>query len=142
MIFESYTVLFIVIFFGVLLSKVKVFNIGLGSSAYIFVALLFGHYGFVIPEVIESFGLILFIFSVGIQAGPGFFDSFRTGEARYYLAPVFILIFLALLFSYISFSYTHLRAHETVLDLVCLLLLEKKYFFFHFFILLLLALFF
>lgn len=111
MIFESYTVLFIVIFFGVLLSKVKVFNIGLGSSAYIFVALLFGHYGFVIPEVIESFGLILFIFSVGIQAGPGFFDSFRTGEARYYLAPVFILIFLALLFSYILGQLFDLSSH-------------------------------
>ena len=41
-------------------------------------ALLFGHFGVSIPKELGNFGLVLFIFTIGIQAGPGFFDSFRT----------------------------------------------------------------
>ena len=40
-------------------------------------ALLFGHFGVIIPKELGNFGLVLFIFTIGIQAGPGFFDSFR-----------------------------------------------------------------
>ena len=44
----------------------------------IFIALLFGHFGVIIPKELGNFGLVLFIFTIGIQAGPGFFDSFRS----------------------------------------------------------------
>ena len=47
-------------------------------SAVIFIALLFGHFGVIIPKELGNFGLVLFIFTIGIQAGPGFFDSFRS----------------------------------------------------------------
>ena len=50
----------------------------LDVSAVIFIALLFGHFGVIIPKELGNFGLVLFIFTIGIQAGPGFFDSFRS----------------------------------------------------------------
>lgn len=98
---EPYIALFLIMTFGVALSKIRIANISLGSSSIVFVALIFGHYGFEVPVSIENIGLILFIFAVGIQAGPGFFESFRTGEARQYLVTVsvsLILLFLSSIF--------------------------------------------
>ena len=43
----------------------------------IFIALIFGHFGVSIPQSLGYFGLVLFIFTIGIQSGPGFFDSFK-----------------------------------------------------------------
>lgn len=60
-----------------MLGKVKVKGISLDVSAIIFVALLFGHFGVVMPDIFQKIGLIFFIYSVGIQAGPGFFESFK-----------------------------------------------------------------
>ncbi len=72
-----------VIAFGVLLGKVKIFGVSLGVTFVLFVGLLVGHFGFAInPNVlkfIQEFGLILFIFSIGLQVGPGFFSSFKKG---------------------------------------------------------------
>lgn len=91
--------------FGVLLSKVNIRGIGFGSTGIVLVALIFGHYGLAVPPSIEKIGLILFIFAVGIQAGPGFFESFKTGEARQYLIPTFtilgLLFIIALSLAYI-----------------------------------------
>ena len=72
-----------VIAFGVLLGKVKIFGVSLGVTFVLFVGLLVGHFGFAInPNVlkfIQEFGLILFIFSIGLQVGPSFFSSFKKG---------------------------------------------------------------
>ena len=92
---EPYVCLFIIIFIGVLLSQVTIKGIGIGSSGVVIVAMILGHFGLTVPPSVEKIGLILFIFAVGIQAGPGFFESFRTGEARQYLVPVFICLGLA-----------------------------------------------
>ena len=56
--------------------RLKAFS--LGSSAIIFVALAFGHYGFTLPGEFQTLGLVLFIYSVGLQAGPGFISSFKS----------------------------------------------------------------
>lgn len=74
---SEYFILFLIITIGILLGKVKIFGITLDSSAVIFVALLFGHYGYSIPDIFQQIGLIFFIYSIGIQAGPGFFESFQ-----------------------------------------------------------------
>lgn len=72
-----------VISFGVLLGKIKIFGISLGVTFVLFVGLLVGHFGFSVNHnvlhFIREFGLILFIFSVGLQVGPGFFSSFKKG---------------------------------------------------------------
>ncbi len=69
---EPYFVLFVIFALGLLLGNIKIGGISLDSSAVIFAALLFGHFGFKVPDIIKEVGLILFIYSVGIQAGPGF----------------------------------------------------------------------
>ncbi len=72
-----------VISIGVLLGKIKIFGISLGVTFVLFVGLFVGHFGFSInPEVlhfIREFGLILFVFTIGLQVGPGFFSSFKKG---------------------------------------------------------------
>ena len=68
---------FIIIALGLALGKIKIKGISLGVSAVIFVALFFGHYGIIVPKTFQTLGLILFIYSIGIQAGPGFFESFK-----------------------------------------------------------------
>ncbi len=75
---SSYFALFLIVALGFVLGKVNIRGISLDVSAVIFIALLFGHFGVVIPKELGNFGLVLFIFTIGIQAGPGFFDSFRN----------------------------------------------------------------
>ena len=75
---SSYFALFLIVALGFMLGKIKIKGLSLDVSAVIFIALLFGHFGVVIPKELGNFGLVLFIFTIGIQAGPGFFDSFRS----------------------------------------------------------------
>ena len=76
-------VLALVISMGIFLGKIKLFGISLGITWILFVGIFFGHFGFIIEEpvlhFIKEFGLILFIYSIGMQVGPGFFSSFRQG---------------------------------------------------------------
>jgi putative transport protein len=73
----------LVIAVGVLLGKVKVGGISLGVTFVLFAGILAGHVGFTAPgpilTFIQDFGLILFVFCIGLQVGPGFFDSFKKG---------------------------------------------------------------
>lgn len=68
---------------GVWLGKLKVGGISLGVTFVLFVGLLMGHFGYIVnPDVlhfVREFGLILFIFSIGLQVGPSFFSSFKRG---------------------------------------------------------------
>lgn len=72
-----------VIAIGVLLGKIKIFGVSLGVTFVLFIGLLVGHFGFSINhntlKFVQDFGLILFIFSIGLQVGPGFFSSFKKG---------------------------------------------------------------
>ena len=75
---SSYFALFLIVALGFMLGRIKIKGLSLDVSAVIFIALLFGHFGVIIPKELGNFGLVLFIFTIGIQAGPGFFDSFRS----------------------------------------------------------------
>jgi uncharacterized transporter BT_2092 len=76
----------VVIFTGIYLGKIKILGVSLGVTFVLFVGLLLGHFGYTTsPEVLNflrDFGLILFIFSIGMQVGPGFFSSFKEGGIR------------------------------------------------------------
>jgi len=85
--------LFIIIALGFVLGKIKIKGFSFDVSAVIFAALLFGHLGISLPPAIQTMGLVLFIFTVGIQAGPGFFDSFRQRGRRYVLAAGLLVVF-------------------------------------------------
>ena len=72
----------IVIAIGVYLGKIKVFGVSLGVTFVLFAGILAGHIGFTAPTdiltFVQDFGLILFVFMIGMQVGPGFFESFGT----------------------------------------------------------------
>lgn len=72
-----------VIAVGVLLGKVKIGGISLGVTFVLFAGIVAGHIGFTAPvsllTFIQDFGLILFVFCIGLQVGPGFFESFKRG---------------------------------------------------------------
>ena len=72
----------IVIAIGVYLGKIKIFGVSLGVTFVLFAGILAGHIGFTAPTSIltfvQDFGLILFVFMIGLQVGPGFFESFGT----------------------------------------------------------------
>lgn len=75
-----------VIALGVYLGKLKFFGISLGVTFVLFVGILMGHFGYIVNHdvlhFIREFGLILFIFSIGLQVGPGFFSSFKKGGIK------------------------------------------------------------
>ncbi|WP_300727931.1 aspartate:alanine exchanger family transporter [uncultured Bacteroides sp.] len=75
---SSYFSVFLIVALGFMLGRIKVAGLSLDVSAVIFIALAFGHWGVTIPKELGNFGLVLFIFTIGIQAGPGFFHSFRS----------------------------------------------------------------
>ncbi|MDY4758037.1 MAG: putative transporter [Parabacteroides sp.] len=73
----------VVIATGIVLGKIKFFGVSLGITMVLFMGILLGHFGFNIDpglsHFFREFGLILFVYSVGMQVGPGFFSSFRKG---------------------------------------------------------------
>lgn len=73
----GYGVFFLLTTIGIFLGKIKIKGISLDTSAIFFIALIFGYYDLTIPDIIQQIGLIFFMYSVGIQAGPGFFESFK-----------------------------------------------------------------
>ena len=88
---SSYFALFVIVAIGFLLGRIQVKGLSLDISAVIFVALLFGHFGVVIPKELGTLGLVLFIYTIGIQAGPGFFDSFRSKGKTLILITILII---------------------------------------------------
>lgn len=68
---------------GIYLGKMKLFGVSLGVTFVLFVGILMGHFGYMVDDhvlkFVREFGLILFIFSIGLQVGPGFFSSFKKG---------------------------------------------------------------
>ncbi len=79
-------VLSLVVALGLSLGAVKVGNIHLGVAGVLFSGLIFGHFGISIDshllEFLREFGLILFVYTIGIQVGPGFFDSLRRDGVK------------------------------------------------------------
>lgn len=101
----------IVIAIGVYLGKIKVCGISLGVTFVLFAGILAGHIHFTAPTTIlnfcQDFGLILFVFMIGMQVGPGFFESFKKdGLTLNGLSTVMILLNIAVMFGcfYIFFD--------------------------------------
>jgi putative transport protein len=70
-------ILCIVLFFGYLLGQVQIKGVSLGTSAVLFVALIFGYFEYSLSPILTEFGLVLFMYSVGLLVGPRFFRMFR-----------------------------------------------------------------
>ena len=83
---HSVLILALVIALGIMLGKIKVAGISLGVTWILFVGIIFSHFGMRLNEhlihFMKEFGLILFVYSIGLQVGPGFFSSFKKGGVR------------------------------------------------------------
>ena len=94
----------LVIAVGVYLGKIKVGGISLGVTFVLFAGIVAGHFGLTAPlptlNFVQDFGLILFVFMIGLQVGPGFFSSFKEGGVRLNLMAVsIILLNIAVMFA-------------------------------------------
>ncbi|MDE6400359.1 MAG: transporter, partial [Muribaculaceae bacterium] len=83
---QAVIVLSIIIAVGLALGKIQVFGVSLGVTWVFFAGILAGHVGLSIDSDMlvyaESFGLVLFVYELGLKVGPGFFSSFRKGGVR------------------------------------------------------------
>jgi putative transport protein len=81
---------------GVYLGKLKVGGISLGVTFVLFAGILAGHLGFTAPlstlSFVQDFGLILFVFMIGLQVGPGFFSSFKEGGLKLNMLAVSLIL--------------------------------------------------
>ena len=83
---QAVCVISVIIAVGLGLGKLRICGISLGVTFVIFTGIMAGHLGLAIDPVIlkyaENFGLMLFVYELGLKVGPGFFSSFRTGGIR------------------------------------------------------------
>jgi len=102
LLFDSSSVAHIVLLYafviavGVYLGKIKIFGVSLGVTFVLFAGIVMGHFGFTadshILHFIREFGLILFVFCIGLQVGPSFFSSFKKGGMTLNLLAVGIVV--------------------------------------------------
>ncbi len=107
----------IVIAIGVLLGKIKVGGISLGVTFVLFAGIVAGHLGFTAPTniltFVQDFGLILFVFCIGLQVGPGFFESFRKGGITLnLLSTAMILLNIGVMFACYFIFFDTSNAHN------------------------------
>lgn len=78
---QAVVVLSLISAIGLVLGKIRVAGVSLGVTFVFFMGILAGHLGLSIDEEMlnyaESFGLVIFVYALGLQVGPGFFSSFR-----------------------------------------------------------------
>ncbi|MGB4839520.1 MAG: putative transporter [Saprospiraceae bacterium] len=102
---------------GVLAGRLKIRKVSLGVSAVMFVGILLGHYGYTINEdistFIRDFGLILFVYAIGIMVGPSFFSSFRKEGIKFNLLAVSAVL-LSGIITYIIYLATNIGIENSV----------------------------
>ena len=69
--------LFLIMALGYALGRIRVSGISLGAAGILIVALVFGHFGYEVPSIVQNIGLAAFVTAVGFIAGPGFFENFK-----------------------------------------------------------------
>ena len=81
---------------GLALGKIKIFGISLGATFVFFAGIIAGHFGLEIdPDmlaVLQNFGLILFIYALGVQVGPGFFASLKKGGFKLNMLAILLMV--------------------------------------------------
>ncbi len=102
---------------GLALGKIKVFGVSLGVTFVFFAGIIAGHFGVTIdPEMLalaQNFGLIIYIYSLGVQVGPGFFSSFKHGGIKLNLLSLLLLL-LGSIMAVVLFWTTDMSVADTV----------------------------
>lgn len=102
---------------GIFFGRLRIAKISLGVSAVMFTGLLLGHFGYrmntEILDFIRDFGLILFVYAIGIQVGPSFFSSFKSEGLKFNILAVSSVL-LGGLITFILFKITGLKIEDLV----------------------------
>lgn len=85
-------IIFVILFLGYAIGRITVCGLNLGSAGVLLVALVFGHFGVTVPDIVGDMGLILFVTAVGLIAGPNFFRNFKINAKSYILLGVIIIL--------------------------------------------------
>ena len=114
---QSIVVLMLAIGTGVFFGRLKLGKISFGVSAVMFIGLILGHFGYRIQgeilDFIRDFGLILFVYGIGLQVGPSFFSSFRNEGLKFNILAVSTVLFGGLI-TIILFKFTGLKIENLV----------------------------
>ena len=85
-------IVFIIAAIGYLIGGIKIKGIEVGTAGVLLVALVFGHFGFTVSKIVETIGIVLFVGSVGLIAGPKFFRNFKKNATSYVLLGAIIIL--------------------------------------------------
>ncbi len=85
-------IVFAIAALGYLLGSVKIMGLSLGTSGILIVALVFGHFELMAPDVLKNMGLICFVTAVGFIAGPTFFRNFKKSAIFYVILGIVIIL--------------------------------------------------
>ena len=106
---HSVMILSLVIALGLCLGKLRVKGVSLGLAWILFIGLIFGHFSLNFDEhllhFLKEFGLILFVYSIGLEVGPGFFASFKNGGKSLNLLSM-IVVSLSIITTLVIFSFS------------------------------------
>ena len=94
---NPFITMFLICLLGYILGSIKFFNISLGSSGILLIALVFGHFGFSTLDVIRNLGLIMFVTSIGYLAGPEFIRLFKSKALSFVFLGITVVTIGALL---------------------------------------------
>ncbi|MBK8600447.1 MAG: hypothetical protein IPN80_07695 [Flavobacterium sp.] len=114
---QSLIVLLLTISVGFFMGRLRLGNISLGVSAVLFVGIVLGHLGYKMNAdllvFVRDFGLILFVYGIGIQVGPSFFSSFKKEGLRFNALAI-TTVLLGGLVTYFLFKITHISIENAV----------------------------
>lgn len=100
---QALLVLCLVIVLGMILGSIRIFSVNVGVAGVLFVGILFGHFGVKVNPVVTEFardlGLILFVYSIGQEVGPGFVEVLLSGGLRWIFGAALITVVPLVLFS-------------------------------------------
>ena len=85
-------IVFAIAVLGYLIGGIRIKGIEIGTAGVLLVALVFGHFGFTVSKIVETIGIVLFVGSVGLIAGPKFFRNFKKNAKSYVLLGAIIIL--------------------------------------------------
>lgn len=85
-------IIFLIMVCGYALGRITIKGLSLGTSGILIVALIFGHFDLLVPDIVRNIGLIIFVASVGFIAGPVFVENFKNKATAYILLGITVII--------------------------------------------------
>ncbi|MDE6374816.1 MAG: transporter, partial [Alistipes sp.] len=93
---QAVVVISLISVIGIGLGKIRIFGVSLGAAFIFFTGILAGHFGLTIDPAMlayaETFGLVVFVYALGLQVGPGFFSSMRADGVRLLVPSIAVIL--------------------------------------------------